>query len=101
MEELLSKLRPNLLLTNIRGCIDKEKIDIDLPDHRFLLFQVAGPVSWSYISYFQDHAPTADQIAGRVFERARPRGSALPQIEYGAVFDVKTSEILAYMVRSL
>jgi hypothetical protein len=100
MDELLTNLSRELLLKNIRECMAKAQISPDAPDNRFLLFQVAGPVCYSYISYHQDHAATTAEIARRVFHRApRLQGSSIVPIDYGVVFDTQTQEILAYMLR--
>jgi hypothetical protein len=101
MDALLTGLNRELLLKNVLECMAKDQISSEAPDNRFLPFQVAGPVSYSYISYHQDHAPTAAEIAGRIFERARLQGSPKPPIDYGLVFDTQTQEILAYMFRSV
>jgi hypothetical protein len=99
MEKLLSNLKRELVLRNINDCIEKSQIDACL---RYLLFQLSGPVSYSYVSYHGDQASTVSEIVAKTLERApMPHGSRIPPIDYGVIFDTKTVRIIAYMFNPL
>ena len=103
MDRLLESLERVALRASIQKCVENEEIDVLCPEYRFLLVQVEGLGTAAYALY-QDHAATAHEIAGKVFERA-PRTQSvygsLPPFDRGAIFDAATEEILAYRVRGL
>jgi hypothetical protein len=102
MGELMRDLKRDLVLRNIRNCIERDQIDTSLLANRFLIFELSGPPAYSYISYHGDHAATAAEAAVRVFERSpNSRLPRIPPIDYGAVFDVRSEEVLAYLFRPL
>lgn len=102
MADLLKELKRSIVLNNIRDRIERDRMDVTLPENHLLMFQLSGPTSYSYVSYHGDHAATPQEMAQIVFDRApNPHGSQAPPVDYGAIFDTRTEGILAYMFRVL
>jgi hypothetical protein len=95
--DLFNSLNGDSLRASIRHCIERDGIDITIPEYRFLLVRLHG----LHHVLYEDHAPTATQIARKAIERA-PRVSvpsmyeARPCFDCGAIFDAATDKILAY-----
>jgi hypothetical protein len=98
MSDFFDSLSGDSLRAGIRRCIEREKIDVSIPERRFLLFRLHGPRD----VLFEDQAPTAYEIAGRVIDRA-PRPSSVysskPPFDRGAILDSAQDEILAYELK--
>ncbi len=100
MSDFFDSLSGDSLREGIRSCIERDKIDVSISEHRFLLFRLHGPRD----VLFEDNAPTAHEIAGKVIDRA-PRASSIysnkPPFDRGAILDSAQDEILAYELKTL
>ncbi len=100
MDRLLDDLKPELVVENIVGCVEREQIATESSEHRFLIFEVSGPPAYSNIVYHGDHAATSSEIARRALDRVPGRGcSQTPPIDYGVVFDTRTQGFVAFLYR--
>ena len=99
MTDFFDSLNGDSLRAGVRRCIERDKIDVSISEHRFLLFRLHGPRE----VLFEDHAPTAREIAAKVIDRA-PRASSIygnrPPFDRGAILDFAHDEILAYELRA-
>ncbi|MFZ0536612.1 MAG: hypothetical protein WA252_10025 [Candidatus Sulfotelmatobacter sp.] len=99
MSAHLDSVSGDSLRASIRDCIETHKIDVSASEHRFLLFRLDGPGV-----LFEDNAPAAHEIAGKVIDRA-PRTSGppiyanRPPFDRGAILDSAQDEILAYELK--